>query len=72
MQGLYAGSEPTHLDLEKLFLLSDSLENLNLYGNVEISEPQNVRKIDVLENIEEFPSENPLDKSDDRVPLHIN
>ena len=34
------GSEPIHLDLEKLFLLSDSMENLNLYGKIEISEPE--------------------------------
>ena len=33
------GSEPIHLDLEKLFLLSDSMENLKSCGNVEISEP---------------------------------
>ena len=32
------GSEPILLDLEKLFLLSDSLENLNFYGKIEISE----------------------------------
>ena len=34
------GSESTHLDLEKLFLLSDSLENLNYYGKNKISEPE--------------------------------
>ena len=33
------GSEPVLLDLEKLFLLSDSMENLKLYRNNEISEP---------------------------------
>ena len=32
------GSESTHLDLEKLFLLSDSMENVKLNGNIEISE----------------------------------
>ena len=31
------GSEPTHLDLEKLFLLSDSIENLILNGNIELA-----------------------------------
>ena len=34
------GSESTHLDLEKLFLLSDSLENFNFNGKFEISEPE--------------------------------
>ena len=29
-----------HLDLEKLFLLSDSMENLNFYGKIELSEPE--------------------------------
>ena len=33
------GSEPILLDLEKLFLLSDSMENLKFYGKNEISEP---------------------------------
>ena len=37
------GSEPILLDLEKLFLLSDSMENLNLYGKFEISEPEKNR-----------------------------
>ena len=45
VQGVYAGSEPTHLDLEKPFLLSDSVENLNFYGKIEISEPEKNRKI---------------------------
>ena len=34
------GSEPIHLDLEKLFLLSDSMENLSFYRKNEISEPE--------------------------------
>ena len=34
------GSEPVHLDLEKLFLLSDSMENLKFTGKIEISEPE--------------------------------
>ena len=34
------GSEPIHLDLEKLFLLSDSMENLKFYGKNENSEPE--------------------------------
>ena len=33
------GSEPIHLDLEKLFLLSDSMENLKFDGQIQISEP---------------------------------
>ena len=32
------GSEPIHLDLEKLFLLLDLMESLNLYGRNKISE----------------------------------
>ena len=32
-------SEPILLDLEKLFLLSDSVENMKLYGKFEVSEP---------------------------------
>ena len=38
------GSEPILLDLEKLFLLSDSMENLNFYRKFEISEPEKNRK----------------------------
>ena len=38
------GSESTHLDLEKLFLLSDSMENLIFYGKIEISESENKMK----------------------------
>ena len=34
------GPEPIHLDLEKLFLLSDSMENLKSNGKIEISEPE--------------------------------
>ena len=34
------GSEPIHLDLEKLFLLSDSMENLKFDREFEISEPE--------------------------------
>ena len=33
------GSESTHLDLEKLFLLSDSMEKLNVNGKVKNLEP---------------------------------
>ena len=44
------GSEPIHLDLEKLFLLSDSMENLNFDRKFEISEPE--KKI---EKIQKFP-----------------
>ena len=38
------GSEPTHLDVEKLFLLSDSLENLRFHTKIEISESENVQQ----------------------------
>ena len=45
------GSEPIHLDLEKLFLLSDSMENLKFNGKFEISEPEKkskkIRKIPI-------------------------
>ena len=34
------GSEPTHLDLEKLFLLSDSMGNPKFCQKFEISEPE--------------------------------
>ena len=34
------GSEPIHLDLEKLFLLSDSMESFNSNRKVEISDPK--------------------------------
>ena len=34
------GLEAVLLDLEKLFLLSDSMENLKFSGNIEISEPE--------------------------------
>ena len=37
------GSEPIHLDLEKLFLLSDSMEHLKLNGQFEISDPEKIR-----------------------------
>ena len=40
------GSEPILLDLEKLFLLSDSMENLKLNGKIEIAEPE--RKLEKL------------------------
>ena len=33
-------SEPIHLDLEKLLLLSDSMENLKINRKNEISEPE--------------------------------
>ena len=36
--------ESTHLDLEKMFLLSDSIENLNFNGKTEISEPAKIQK----------------------------
>ena len=39
------GSEPILLDLEKLFLLSDSMENRQFYGKIEISEPENFKKL---------------------------
>ena len=39
------GSEPILLDLEKLFLLSDSVENLKLYLKNEISGPAKKKKI---------------------------
>ena len=38
------GSKPILLDLEKLFLLSDSMGNLDLYGKIEISEPAKIWK----------------------------
>ena len=38
------GSEPILLDLEKLFLLSDSMENLKFYQKLEISEPEKNKK----------------------------
>ena len=38
------GSEPTHLDLEKLFLLSDSLGNLSFHGKNETSGPEQIEK----------------------------
>ena len=41
---LLPGSEPIHLDLEKLFLLSDSMENLKFNGKIEISEPEKIGK----------------------------
>ena len=34
------GSEPILLDLEKLFLLSDSVENLKCNGQLKVSEPE--------------------------------
>ena len=39
------GSESTHLDLEKLFLLSDSLENLSFHCKIAISEPKHFEQI---------------------------
>ena len=36
-------SEPTHLDLEKLFLLSDSMENLNVDGKLNFQNPKNIK-----------------------------
>ena len=36
------GSEPVQLDLEKLFLLSVSKENLDLRGNIEKHIPYNI------------------------------
>ena len=40
------GSEPIHLDLEKLFLLSDSMENLKLDGKHRFRNPKKrTRKI---------------------------
>ena len=38
--GRIPGSEPIHLDLEKLFLLSDSMKNLQINGKHEISEAE--------------------------------
>ena len=38
------GVEPILLDLEKLLLLSDSMENLNFYRIIEISEPEKKSK----------------------------
>ena len=38
------GSEPVHLDLEKLFLLSDSMENLQFRSKNKNSEPENKSK----------------------------
>ena len=37
------GSESTNLDLEKLALLSDAMEKLNLNGTIEIAEPYRKR-----------------------------
>ena len=45
------GSESTHLDLEKLFLLSDSMENVKFNGKVEISEPEKISKKSEKKNI---------------------
>ena len=42
------GSEPIHLDLEKLFLISDSMENLKFNSSFEISEPAKKYRKDIL------------------------
>ena len=50
------GSEPIHLDLEKLFLLSVSKENLDFRGEIEKNLPY--KKINVLKyyfNVEKHP-----------------